>query len=108
MEELVRSFKALSHENRLQIIQMLMQKEYQCCHADEEDCSLEEPICDFGELTDLLGIHKSTLSHHLKELRYAGLIKTVKEGRSVTVQVNRERIKELKDFFDLNLMHHES
>jgi DNA-binding transcriptional ArsR family regulator len=103
MEELARSFKALSHENRLHIIQLLMQKEYACCNVDkEDDCSLEEPECNFGELVDILGIHKSTLSHHLKELRYAGLIDTVKEGRFVSVRVNRERIRQLQDFFDLS------
>ncbi len=103
MEKLAQSFKALSHKNRLQIIRMLMQREYECCNADEEDCSLEEPTCDFGELTEELGIHKSTLSHHLKELRYAGLIETVKEGRSVRVRVNREKINQLRAFFDLDL-----
>lgn len=102
MKELAQSFKALSHENRLQIIQLLMQKEYACCNVDEKDnCSLEEPECNFGELVDILGIHKSTLSHHLKELRYAGFIETVKEGRFVSVKVNREKIKQLREFFDL-------
>lgn len=105
MEELVQSFKALSHKNRLQIIRLLIQKEYHCCNMDNADnCSLEEPECNMGELIDMLGIHKSTLSHHLKELRYAGLIDTVKEGRRVSVQVNRERIEQLKNFFDLELM----
>jgi DNA-binding transcriptional ArsR family regulator len=99
MEELVQSFKALSHQNRLQIIRLLMQREYKCCNVD--DCSLEEPACDFGELIDLLGIHKSTLSHHLKELKYAGLIETKKDGRAVSIQVNRERINELKEFFEV-------
>lgn len=102
MEELARVFKALSNKNRLRIVRLLMQREYRCCETSEEECSLEEPTCNFGELTDLLGIHKSTLSHHLKELRYAGLIKTVKEGRSVSVRINREKWHRIQKFFELN------
>lgn len=108
MEDLIRSFKALSHENRLQIILQLMNREYHCYNADTgEDCTLEEPCCEFGELIDLLGIHKSTLSHHLKELRVAGLVETVREGRAVTVRVNRQKIERLKEFFDLELLQSE-
>lgn len=103
MEELARVFKALSNENRLRIVRLLMQREYRCCEGGEEECTLEEPSCDFGELTDLLGIHKSTLSHHLKELRYAGLIKTVKEGRSVSVRINGEKLCRIQKFFELNV-----
>ncbi len=103
MEELILSFKALGNENRLKIIQHLIEKEYKCCHPEEESekCQMEKPVCDFGELIELLDIHKSTLSHHLKELKYAGLIDTVKEGRCISVQVNQKRIQDLKDFFDM-------
>lgn len=103
MEELIHSFKALSNENRLKIIQHLIEKEYKCCHPEEEseECPMEKPVCDFGELIELLDIHKSTLSHHLKELKYAGLVDTVKEGRCISVQVNQKRIQDLKDFFDM-------
>lgn len=105
MEELVQSFKALSHKNRLQIIRLLMENEHKCDHPG---CTLENPICEFGELLDLLGIHKSTLSHHLKELKYAELIETKKEGRYVSVRVNREKIDHLKRFFEIETAENQS
>lgn len=79
-----------------------MEREFECRQADDpETCSLEPPECDFGELIDLLGIHKSTLSHHLKELNHADLIETRKEGRYLSIRVNRKRIRQLKNFFEI-------
>lgn len=55
---LVRMYKALSDDKRLRILRRL----------SEGETSLDE-------LTDLLGLSKSTVHHHLSQLRAAGLIR---------------------------------
>lgn len=97
-------FKALGHPVRLEIIRRLMNRTHHCCKVNqEEQCTFEEPVCQFSDLADGLDLNKATLSNHLKELRYAGLIETVKDGRQVSIQVNPERIKQIREFFSMEL-----
>jgi predicted transcriptional regulator len=58
-EEIARISKALSHPVRVFILQKL---------------SVMNSCCYSGDLVDELPIGRSTLSQHLKELKYAGLI----------------------------------
>ncbi|MDI2126505.1 ArsR/SmtB family transcription factor [Yinghuangia seranimata] len=44
------------------------------------------PCSQYG---DMLGIHKSTVSHHLKVLREAGVTRTRVQGRNRLVQLRR-------------------
>lgn len=106
-EELTQVFKALGHPKRLQIVQRLLDRMHTCCQANKaEDCCLEEPICDFGDLKEELDISKSSLSLHLKELRRAGLVESIKKGRQIAVQVNPDRLEELKSFFEVSIDRH--
>lgn len=57
-------FKSFSDENRLVILQLL--------------CGGEKCAC---KLQDALSIGQSTLSHHMKILCEAGVVKTRKEGK---------------------------
>ncbi len=59
----VKILKALSDENRLQIIRMLLNKE-----------------SSVNQLSDILGIAVCNMSRHLKVLETNGLIKKRKEG----------------------------
>lgn len=103
-QPLYTAFKALGHPIRLEIVKRLIHRVYTCCEVNQnEGCSLEEPTCDFGALVDELDISKSSLSLHLKELRQAGLVDAIKDGRKVSIQVNPERMRELRDFFELSL-----
>ncbi|NUU26069.1 MAG: helix-turn-helix transcriptional regulator [Streptomycetaceae bacterium] len=43
-----------------------------------------------SQYADLLGIHKSTVSHHLKVLREAGLTRTRVDGRNRWVRLRRD------------------
>lgn len=98
------TFKALGHPKRLAILKRLIRRVHTCCTVNaEEECCLEEPTCDFGELKEDLGISKSSLSLHLKELHHAKLVKKIKDGRKVTLQINSQRLKELRDFFELEI-----
>jgi ArsR family transcriptional regulator len=98
------AFKALGHPKRLAILKRLIRRVHTCCKVNaEQECCLEEPTCDFGELKEDLGISKSSLSLHLKELRHAGLVEKIKKGRKVALQVNPDRFEELKGFFEISI-----
>ena len=103
-KNLSKVFKALGHPRRLQIVQRLIKRIHTCCEVNqEEDCCLEEPTCDFGDLTEELEIHKATLSLDLKELRHAGIVQTIKEGRKVSIQINPELMEQLHSFFEVSI-----
>jgi ArsR family transcriptional regulator len=87
-------FKALSHPHRLAIFLRLAP----CCERhgyDVEECSR---YC-ISELGEGLKIGQSTISHHLKELKRAGLIRTSKCGQSTTCWVPETTLDELSQFF---------
>jgi len=71
MEELVKTFKALSDPNRVKILKILELK---------STCVCEFPVA--------LGIAVSTTSQHLSILRDAGLIIDRKEGKWVYYSLN--------------------
>jgi ArsR family transcriptional regulator len=62
----VRIHKALANETRLQILDLLHEKE-----------------CNVGELTNLVGLDQSTVSKHLTILLTAGIVDYRKEGNTV-------------------------
>ena len=94
-DELAESFKALSNPNRLQIFQRLLS----CC-APGTVCSADtvNGFC-VGELGEDLAVAPSTLSHHIKELQRAGLIKTQRKGKNIECYVDAEKVGILKEFF---------
>lgn len=52
-----------------------------------------------GDLGDGLGLAPSTISHHLKELRRAGLIRMERAGRHVECWADPEALARLSEFF---------
>ena len=99
LEELAEIFKALSNPNRLQIFQRLVT----CCEPGTA-CSTEtvNGFC-VGELGEQLAVAPSTLSHHIKELQRAGLIKTVRRGKNVDCFVDAEKVSYLREFFSISV-----
>lgn len=94
----VEVLSALSGSTRLRLMEILDRKELRC--EDPEDCGLDERCCDVGELAEKLGVSAPSVSHHLKELRRAGLIETTRQGRHVYCSLNRETFRELGEWFD--------
>jgi ArsR family transcriptional regulator, arsenate/arsenite/antimonite-responsive transcriptional repressor len=94
-EQLADTFKALSNPNRLMIFQRLLT----CCKPGTV-CSSDSMngFC-VGELGEELEVAPSTLSHHIKELQRAGLIKTQRRGKNVDCFVETEKVSILKEFF---------
>lgn len=74
---LARVCRALAHPVRVQIFRMLATRRSYC-----------------GDLVGYFGLAQSTVSHHLKALRDAGLIEGHDEGPSTCYSVNEERYSE--------------
>ena len=81
LQKLTRQFKALSDENRLQIIDMLRAGERCVC-----------------ELIDELDLGQSLLSFHLKTLKDAGLVSDRREGRWAYYKLNPDAFDQLEEF----------
>ena len=80
-ERFARVFSAVGEPMRLRIMQMLPR----------------EPICDemynVVELAEELGLKQPTVSHHLKILAEAGLIKSRRQCNSVYFYVDQEAVR---------------
>ncbi len=52
-----------------------------------------------GDMGEGMGIATSTLSHHIKELRRAGLIRMQRSGQRVECWVDPQTLRDLSEFF---------
>ncbi len=93
-------FKALSNPNRLRIFLRLIS----CCKPGTEDglmnCGGPEGCACVGELGRDLGIVGSTISHHIKELRQAGLIRRERQGQKIVCWIDPDAVAALRSFFE--------
>ncbi len=88
-------FKALSNPNRLRIFLRLAAGG----ESAEVCCSGGEVCACVGDLGRDLGIGPSTVSHHIKELHLAGLIRVERRGQTVECSVNGDSLRALDAFF---------
>lgn len=94
MVDLVEIFKALSNKNRMDIYRTIRIRTIEIHeHPESTRCCVSD-ICREYKITP------STISHHLKELRHAGLIDMEREGQFFNVSANEEVFNEIKKFFD--------
>jgi ArsR family transcriptional regulator len=94
-ERLTHAFKALSNPHRLSIFTRLAS----CCTPGEAcgvDADMRECV---GAVGKNLGLAPSTISHHIKELHRAGLIKMKRRGQTVECWVDPETLDSLATFF---------
>ncbi len=94
LDALAGMFKALSSPHRLAILLRLVE----CCGAGKACGPDEEMSACVGELGRDLGIVPSTVSHHIKELRQAGLIRLQRRGQHVLCRVDADVLRALADF----------
>lgn len=78
--------KTLADPARLRILSIMARTDEVC------GCDLEEP----------LGLSQPTVSHHLKQLREAGLVSSDRRGKWVYHRLIPERFDEVRDALDLS------
>ncbi|MFO7814959.1 MAG: metalloregulator ArsR/SmtB family transcription factor [Halanaerobiales bacterium] len=86
MDKILKRLKALADKNRLEIIKLLLKKNY-CVSA----------------LAKRLNISESAVSQQLKILREADLVMGEKKGYYVHYLVKKENIKQISDYI-INLV----
>lgn len=89
------AFKALGNPHRLRIFIKLIT----CC-APGTKASCEDGATCVGDLGQDLDIVPSTVSHHIKELKNAGLIKVERQGKQVVSWVDPDILADLSQFFN--------
>jgi DNA-binding transcriptional ArsR family regulator len=96
-ERLADAFKALSNPHRLSIFTRLAS----CC-LPGGTCNTETDMREcVGAVGKNLGLAPSTISHHIKELHRAGLIKMKRRGQTIECWVDPETLDSLATFFKL-------
>ena len=76
-------FNIFGNESRLKILKLLDQKDYCVC-----------------ELEAILDNSQSSISHHLKLLENAGLIRGIKRGYFTHYEIKNENVKKFLNLFD--------
>lgn len=71
--------KALGHPVRVQMLRLLAAHEAYC-----------------GDLVDSFDLAQSTVSHHLRALKEAGLVAAEEQGAAVCYRLNRSRYDEFR------------
>jgi ArsR family transcriptional regulator, arsenate/arsenite/antimonite-responsive transcriptional repressor len=91
MKRMSAAFKALSNETRLSVFDKISIGPCKATMSkDERQC-----VCS---IADNFNISLSTISHHMKELRNAGLIDCEKKGQFIFCQPNEETIKMMIEY----------
>ncbi|WP_333871590.1 metalloregulator ArsR/SmtB family transcription factor [Desulforamulus putei] len=86
MDNLVKFYKALGDVNRLNILRMLSGQELSVC-----------------EIMQGLNLSQPAVSHHLKILRQADLVESVKHGKLVLYTLNSCGLKQINQLVDNHL-----
>ncbi|MGM0548907.1 MAG: ArsR/SmtB family transcription factor [Bacillota bacterium] len=88
-KKIIKILKAIADQNRLEMLKLLSSEQLCSCH-----------------FVDILEISQPNVSHHLKILKEAGLIKASKRGRWIDYSLNKENIKLVKKEID-NILENE-
>jgi ArsR family transcriptional regulator len=96
VERLAAAFAALSNPQRLR---MFIKLATSCRTPRGAGKGERARFCCASELGEGLALAPSTVSHHLKELRQAGLVRVERNGRRIDCWVSRETLRLLASFF---------
>ncbi len=118
MERLAAIFKALSDRNRLAIFQTIRSCCCDCGVVNDADTAAADRVGSAGaqpaseadlpsdvgnsvsDIASRFDLSLSTVSHHLKELKNAGLIICEKRGQWVYCRPNPEVLKDIEGFLE--------
>jgi len=92
-QDLSKVFRALGDPSRLAIFQLVRE----CCREDTGR-SADDLRNSVSEIAAQFNLSLSTVSHHLKELRTAGLIKCERQGQHIFCSVNPEVMADVERF----------
>jgi DNA-binding transcriptional ArsR family regulator len=92
MADMARVFKALGDPSRLAIFELVRD----CGHPG--GCTDEEAANSLSQIAERFGLALSTVSHHVKELRDAGLIHCEKRRQKLHCWVDPKVLQELEKF----------
>ena len=96
MDQAAAMFKALSNPQRLRIFLKFCQNGTgSSCEANDDGIA-----CCVADLGGDLGLAPSTVSHHIKELRQAGLLQVERRGQRIECRIRDEVLPRLAFFFD--------
>lgn len=84
IKQTTKLLKALADEKRLQIINLL---------SADKMC-----VC---KITESLDLSQPNISHHLKVLKEAELIKSTKRGKWVDYELNKAKLQQVEDNLEL-------
>ncbi len=93
-EKLAKILKALSNKNRLELY-------LEIAKQNKKNFETTCYECFISEIAGSLNIGAPTISHHLKELANADLIKTQRRGKFLVAIINEETINEAKDILSV-------
>ncbi len=94
-DRLAEMFKALSNPNRMRIFSIMSRE------CGPRSCRLADRDVQrcVGDLGKGMGIAPSTVSHHVKELKRAGLIRVERRGKTILCSVDPDAVRSLAAFF---------
>jgi ArsR family transcriptional regulator, arsenate/arsenite/antimonite-responsive transcriptional repressor len=96
VDRLAAAFKALSNPQRLR---MFIKLATACCAPGARRSAQAARFCCAGEVGAGLNLASSTVSHHLKELRQAGLMHVERHGQRIDCWASEETLQLLASFF---------
>ena len=91
--DLAQVFRALGDPNRLAIFQLVRS----CCSEDSGQSS-DDIRNSVTEIANQFDLSLSTVSHHLKELRQAGLIRCERRGQHIFCYADPTILGEIDQF----------
>ncbi len=98
LARLAAAFAALANPQRLRMFVRLA--EICCAPQAKEGAPARAQFCCASEVGRGLGLAASTVSHHLKELRQAGLMHVERHGRRIDCWASQEALGRLGAFFE--------
>ena len=94
-------FKALSNKSRLRIFEIIREghrAKVRCPDRNRPTDIPDEAVC-VCEILEEMNISQSTVSHHLKELRWAGLVEVFPRGRWAYYTIKPGVLEKIEKYF---------
>lgn len=94
-------FAALSNEQRLAIYEKICSNSF-CCFYDSTDSEKSKGRynCNVGNISKAFDLAPATVSHHLKELKNAGLINMERKGKFIYLTPLKESLENINLFLN--------